>query len=140
MQTEPKTHENGLKSTSACSCMVFLLSFHGLCEHMCIEEIKLVLAKQSKQAKEVSIIRSLFFMPRFYIKSQKQDLSQNMQVVHECKMASSIKTKLCNTSLPLYCFTNVRNWHLLWSIIKCQNRVEPCYNYYYTVIIIGFPS
>ena len=71
MWTELKTHENGLKSTSACSCMVFLLSFHGLCEHMHIEKIKLVLAKQSKQAKEVSIIRSLFFMPRFYIKSQK---------------------------------------------------------------------
>ena len=71
MWTEPKTHKNGLKSTSACTCMVFVLSFHGLCEHMLIEKMKLVLAKQSKQAKEVYIIRSLFFVPRFYIKSQK---------------------------------------------------------------------
>ena len=127
MWTEPKTHKNGLKSTSACTCMVFVLSFHGLCEHMLIEKMKLVLAKQSKQAKEVYIIRSLFFMPRFYIKSQKQDLSQNMQVVDECKMASSIKTILC-ASLPLYCFKNMRIWHPLWSIIKSQKPVEHCYN------------
>ena len=65
MWTEPKTCKNGLKSTSACTCIVCM------CKHMHVEKMKLVLAKKSKQAKGVSIIRSLFFMPRFYIKSQK---------------------------------------------------------------------
>ena len=62
MWTEPKTHQNGLKSTSACMCIVCM------CKQMHVEKMKLVLAKQSKQSKEVSIIRSLFFMPRFYIR------------------------------------------------------------------------
>ena len=60
MWTEPKTHKNGLKSTSACTCIVFLLSFHGLCKHMHVEKMQLVLAKQSKQAKEVCLSSGLY--------------------------------------------------------------------------------